>query len=163
MLHNLIRSLLAIGYPLARPFLSFQLYAYLAVGAANTLLNIGLFAVLYQVVIPQASFTVGGFSVASYTIALVIAFMVTVPTGYWLAKSFAFNQGNVPTESDGRKLGKYMLVVLQGLISDYLLMKALIVFLSVQPTAAKLISTAVVLVMNYLLQKYFTFRVKRVG
>lgn len=160
MLKKLIQYFLDLIYPLFKKVMPFQVYAYLAVGAANTALNIILFAVLYQFVLPAEGITLNGFTIASYTISLLIAFLITVPTGFWLAKHFAFNQSS-SEEKSGKQLGKYFLVVLQGLGSDYLILKGLIVFFNMHPTVAKIISTTIVLTMNYLLQKYFTFKEKK--
>lgn len=156
-----ITFLLNVFYPLFRKWMSFQVYAYLAVGAANTLLNILLFIVFYQFVLPQGEIEVLGFGLASYTIALVLAFILTVPTGFWLSKYFAFTDAEDNRKENTKQLGKYFLVVLQGLGSDYLLLKGLIVFTGMLPTAAKIVSTVIVVTVNYLLQKYFTFKAKQ--
>jgi putative flippase GtrA len=158
MLKKAIQYFLVLFYPLVKKMLPYQVYSYLATGALNTLLNISLFAVLYQVVLP-ANISFSGFVIASYTISLLIAFIVTVPTGFWLAKHFAFQQSS--KEKSTKQLTKYFLVVSQGLISDYLLLKILVELLNFHPTVAKVISTVVVLTANYLLQKHFTFRLKK--
>ncbi len=158
MIQRTIEYLLKLFYPFFKKFLPYQVYAYLSTGAANTILNIVLFALLYQWVLP-AEIMLAGFSVASYTISLLIAFVVTVPSGYWLASHFAFKDGS--SNGDAQQLMKYSLVVLQGLASDYILLKLLIIFFHLQPTVAKIISTMAVLTCNYLLQKYFTFRVNK--
>jgi putative flippase GtrA len=150
-------------YPIFKNFLPYQIYAYLAVGAINTALNIALFAIFFQFVLPKSGIVINGFPLASYTVSLLIAFMITVPTGFWLAKYFAFNEESSNRKKSGQQLFKYFLVVLQGLGTDYLLMKGLIVFLEIYPTVAKVISTVIVLTLNYLLQKYFTFAAKKAG
>ena len=163
MLKTFIQWGIDLFYPVFKRVLPFRLYAYLAVGAINTVLNIVLFAVFYQFILPRAGFVINGIPVAAYTVSLLLAFALTVPTGFWLAKHFAFKQEEDTDEQTARKLGKYVLVVLQGLGSDYLIMKGLIVFLNMQPTIAKIISTVIVLTANYLLQKYFTFGVRKVS
>lgn len=163
MLKTFIQWGIDLVYPVFRRVLPFQLYAYLAVGAINTVLNIALFAIFYQLVLPTAGFVINGAAVASYTVSLLLAFALSVPTGFWLAKHFAFRQEGDADEQNAQKLGKYFLVVLQGLGSDYLILKGLIVLLNVQPTIAKIVSTVIVLTANYLLQKYFTFGVRKVS
>lgn len=155
---KLIDAVLQLFYPIFKPFMSFSVYAYLSLGAVNTVLNIALFALFYQVILAQDEYFLGQMSIKSYTVALIIAFLLTIPTGYWLAKNFAFKSEN--KQDDKTSMLKYILVVTQGLISDYLLMKLLIEFFSVQPTLAKIVSTVIVLTANYLLQKYFTFKAK---
>ena len=153
---GLIQKLLELFYPIFKRFLPFEIYAYLAVGAGNTVLNIVLFTLFYKLILQQEHYTIASFTFAGYTLALIIAFVLTVPTGYWLSKTFAFTQA--AKEKMGKQLGKYFLVVLQGVISDYLIFKALIVFMNVEPVTAKVLSTVIVLTINYLLQKYFTFK-----
>ena len=159
MIRSLIQTVLDIFYPLFERFFPYDVYAYLAVGAANTALNIFLFAICYQFVLPPEGASFFGFTIASYTISLIVAFFATIPTGFWLAKHFAFKSG-AGTGRTGRQLGKYFLVVLQGLGSDYLLLVGFILLAGFHPTLAKVVSTVIVLSVNFLLQKYFTFQVK---
>lgn len=161
MIKSLLLQALNLFYPLVKNWLPFEVYAYLAAGALNTALNILLFAVLYQLLPTQIIFTPTGMHLASYTVCLLIAFAATVPTGFWLAKNLAFRQSS-PT-GNGRQLGKYFLVVLQGLLTDYLLMLAMINLLHFHPTVAKVVSTIIVLSFNYLLQKYFTFKAMKIS
>jgi putative flippase GtrA len=159
MLKNIIQKTLLVFYPLFKKLMPYQVYAYLAVGAANTALNIVLFAIGYQVLQSGSNMQVAGISIEAYTVSLLIAFACTVPTGYWLSKNFAFNtQGN--GQATTGHIGRYFLVVLQGLLSDYLLLKFLIEIINMHPTVAKVISTMLVLSANYLLQKHFTFKAK---
>lgn len=158
---KVIQWVLDFIYPVFKKILPYQVYAYLAVGAINTVLNIVLFAIFFQFVLPKTGILAGGFLVASYTISLLMSFITTVPTGFWLAKNFAFNGDNQNRQRSGQQLFKYFLVVLQGLGTDYLIMKGLIILLGLYPTIAKIISTVLVLTSNYILQKHFTFKAKR--
>jgi putative flippase GtrA len=153
-----IRATLYFFFPSFRNILSFEVYAYLAVGAANTVLNISVFALFCQFVFPESGIVINYYFIASYTASLIIAFLITVPTGFWLSKHFAFanKSGNA-----GKQLWKYFVIVLIGLFSDYLILRCLVISFNIQPTIAKIISTVVVLTANYFLQKYFTFRTKK--
>lgn len=160
---KVIQWVLDAIYPIFKKVLPYQVYAYLAVGGINTVSNILIFAIFFQFVLPKPGITIASFMVASYTVSLLIAFIITVPTGFWLAKYFAFRGAHENTQKNGQQLFKYFLVVLQGLGTDYLLMKGLIVFFGLYPTIAKIISTVIVLTLNYLLQKHFTFKAKKTG
>lgn len=157
-----LNSLLKWFYPLFRNLIPYEVYAYLSVGAINTALNILLFALFYQWVLPTGTINLGFLHPASYTLSLVLAFVLTVPSGYWLAKQFVF-ASKAPSSRTPTQLLKYFLVVLQGLVSDYLVMKVLIEYGGVYPTLAKVISTFLILMLNFFLQKYFTFRTKTAG
>ncbi|WP_296703388.1 GtrA family protein [Algoriphagus sp.] len=153
-----IESFLQFFYPIFKKWLAYDVYAYLAVGAINTALNILLFAILYEFILPKDGWILADYLIASYTLALLISFFATIPTGFWLSKNFAFKSASSETKKTTKQLFKYILVVGQGLGSDYLILKGLIVFFEMEPTVAKIFSTVIVLTVNFLLQKYFTFK-----
>ncbi len=155
-MQGLIQQFLQLFYTPFSKWLPFEIYAYLAVGAANTLLNILLFTLFYEVILPKQTFDFTLFAIESYTLSLLIAFVLTLPTGFWLSKTFAFL--NAQSSQTAWQFSKYFLVVLQGLLSDYLVFKLCIVFLAMDPVGAKITSTFLVISINYLLQKYFTFK-----
>lgn len=151
-------SFLYFFYRIFKKWLPYDVYAYLAVGGLNTALNILIFAVFYEWILPKQGIWILDFTIQSYSIALLLAFFATIPTGFWLSKNFAFKQAEEPLKKTPKQLFKYLLVVGQGLGSDYLILKSLVLFLEIEPTLAKLISTGIVLTVNFLLQKYFTFK-----
>lgn len=130
----------------------FTAYTYLAVGAANTLLNIGLFILCYQVFFAT--------SLAVET-ATVISFVITVISGFWLHKNFAFTDAGNDKKDIQQQFGKYALVALQGQLSAYLLTKGMTVLLKMNASVAYVITAIIMLTLNYFLQKYFTFRKRR--
>lgn len=151
-------SFLYFFYRIFKKWLPYDVYAYLAVGGLNTALNILIFAVFYEWILPKQGIWILDFTIQSYSIALLLAFFATIPTGFWLSKNFAFKQAEEPLKKTPKQLFKYLFVVGQGLGSDYLILKSLVLFLEMEPTLAKLISTGIVLTVNFLLQKYFTFK-----
>lgn len=151
-------SFLYFFYRIFKKWLPYDVYAYLAVGGLNTALNILIFAVFYEWILPKQGIWILDFTIQSYSIALLLAFFATIPTGFWLSKNFAFKQAEEPLKKTPKQLFKYLFVVGQGLGSDYLILKSLVLFLEIEPTLAKLISTGIVLTVNFLLQKYFTFK-----
>ncbi len=162
MLKQLIHFFLKLFYPIFKKVLHFNVYAYLAVGAVNTLLNIVLFTVLYLLINNSEGLNIFGFllNIVSVEIATIISFLLTVISGFWLSKNFAFSNSSFDKKENKKQFGKYSLVALQGQFSDYLITKGLILFLSIEPTIAYIISTFIMLILNYFLQKYFTFKTK---
>jgi putative flippase GtrA len=161
MLKKIIQQLLNLFYPLFKKFMPFQVYAYLAVGGANTLFNIGLFTVCYLWLSASpvyiASFNI---SLLAVEIATIISFIASVFTGFWLSKNFAFTDAVNEKKETTKQFGKYSFVALQGQFSDYLITKGLIVAFGINATIAYVASTVIMLVINFFLQKYYTFRVK---
>lgn len=153
MLKKIILRLLSFFYPLVKKFIPFHIYAYLAVGAANTVLNISLFAILYLLL--QST-------VFALEAATIISFGITVITGFWLNRTFAFTDAANEKKEINRQFSRYFLVSLQGQFTDYLLTKGFVVILFFNPLLAYFISTAIMLTLTYFLQKYFTFRSKKI-
>ncbi len=145
----LIQRLLNFFYPVVKKILPFQVYAYLAVGAANTFLNIGLFILLFKLI--------EAFSLA-VEVATAVSFAITVVTGFWLQKNFAFAEAENTKTAIKKQFGKYAMVALQGQFSAYLLTKSMIILLKMNASAAYIITTIIMLIVNYFLQKYFTFK-----
>lgn len=156
---KIILASLDILYPLFKRFMSKSVYQYLALGAVNTVLNVFLFILFYQFILSSKEYRIFGFSIESYTLSLLYSFLITLPTGYWFAKHFAFSETS-GDQATAKTFSKYFIVVVQGLVSDYLLLKFLIEIAHLNPSLAKTLSTLIVLTVNYLLQKHFTFKSK---
>ncbi len=140
--------------------MTFQVYAYLALGAVNTLFNIGLFAVSYHLIMLNAGKMIlpEPLRYVAVEIATVISFSVSIISGFWLHKNFAFTHAEKNRSAVRKQFMKYTLVALQGQASGYLITKSCIVLLQIYPTYAMLLSTSIMLVVNYFLQRFFTFR-----
>jgi putative flippase GtrA len=134
-----------------KKWLPFEVFAYLATGGFNTLLNIGLFIVSYQIFAPAP---------LAVETATTISFGISVITGFWLNKHFAFTNASNKKKDIQKQFGKYALVALQGQLSDYLITKGLILCLSFTAQAAYILSTVIMLIVNYFLQKHFTFKAR---
>lgn len=91
-------------------------------------------------------------------ISTFVALIITILSGYWLQKNFVFIASDKEKKQTKKQLLKYSLVALQGQFSAYILTKAMIVLMYLHPTTAYFITTIIMLVINYFLQKYFTFR-----
>lgn len=149
MLKKLLLQLLDFFYPMVKKMLPFEIYAYLAVGALNTALNIGLFTLLFLHLKN---------SLLAVEIATGIAFIITVCSGFWLNKHLAFTTSSKEKKDTKKQFGKYALVALQGQLNAYLLTKGMIVWLSLSPSYSYFLTAVIMLTINYFLQKYFTFR-----
>jgi putative flippase GtrA len=159
-MRRFIQGTLGIFYPVFRRFLPYQVYAYLAVGSLNTALNLVLFFGFFHFMVPASGIVIYHNTIAPYTVSLLLAFIATIPTGYYLNSYFAFSDDS-RSEDHKKVIIKYFLVVLQGLLADYLLLRLLVEVAHLYPTVAKVISTVVILTVNYLLQKHFTFKNKK--
>lgn len=149
MVKNTILQLLKLGYPLFQKLLPYQVYTYLATGALNTALNIGIFMLCYQLLHT---------SMISVEAATAVALLLTILSGYWLQMNFVFTEGGADKKRRAGQLSKYALVAVQGQLSAYLLTKTMIIVLHLNASFAYILTTIFMLTVNYFLQKYFTFK-----
>lgn len=140
--------------------MSFRVFSYLSVGAFNTLLNILLFLVFFQLL---SAIDYRPIQHIALELATVISFGLTVISGFWFSKNFAFTDASNEKNEQIKQFSKYAIVSLQGQFSDYLITKGLVLFLLLYPPIAYLISTIIMLLLNYFLQKYFTFRSHKIA
>ena len=155
MMKQFIHRVLLFFYPLMRKWIPFQVFSYLSVGAANTIFNIGLFILCFHTLTLWNHIFI---QKVALELATIISFVVTAITGFWLNKNFAFREASNERNEQIKQFGKYTFVSLQGQFSDYLITKGLVLFLFFHPSIAYCISTIIMLILNYFLQKYFTFR-----
>jgi putative flippase GtrA len=148
MLQKKFYQFVNIGYPLFDKFMTQQVYLYLATGAINTALNMGLFG-LFMVMLQNQFLAV--------EISTLLAFVITVFTGFWFSKNFAFKQ-QASINDQQKQFRKYTLVALQSQFNGYLITKTLIAFLSFKPVVAYFTTASIMLTLNYFLQKFYSFK-----
>jgi putative flippase GtrA len=86
-----------------------------------------------------------------------ISFSVSFPVGFLLSKYVVFTTSNLK----GRiQLFRYALLVAMCILLNYVFLKFFVEWCHLFPTAAKIITTALVAVFSYVSQRNFTFKVK---
>lgn len=142
-------TLISYPYPLFKWLLPFDLYAYLIFGGMNTMLNIAVFI-----------FTLHAIYGMRYAVetATTIAFGITVITGFWLNKFCVFDVKRSSESPLTKQFLKYFLVSFQGLFGSILLLKCCTDFLRWPPVMSYGITTVIMLSLNFLLQRFYTFR-----
>jgi putative flippase GtrA len=142
-------TLISYPYPLFKWLLPFDLYAYLIFGGMNTMLNIFLFILTHQAIY-EIQYAV--------ETATTIAFGITVITGFWLNKFCVFDVKRSSESPVRKQFLKYFMVSFQGLLGSILLLKCCTDFLGWPPVMSYFITTLIMLSLNFVLQRFFTFR-----
>lgn len=148
MLQKIIYRFVNFGYPMFKLIVPHQVYLYLTTGAINTALNIGLFTLFAYLC--KDYFLV-------FEISTLLSFFITVYTGFWFSKNFAFKQIQHSSTAAKHQFKKYAIVAMQGQVNGYLIAKLFIILFTLKPVLAYTITTIIMLTINYCLQKYFTF------
>lgn len=152
-----------------RPFAKWmpeQIFRYAACGGGNMVLDWVLYFLIYNFVIGHEivnlSFVIGHWSfeqaITPHIATLCIVFPITLLTGFWLQKYVTFTASNL---HGVRQLGRYTLIVAINLAINYFGLKLCVEGWGWYPTPSKMAITLVTIVISYLGQKYYSFRVKK--
>ncbi|MDP2338146.1 MAG: GtrA family protein [Bacteroidota bacterium] len=138
-----------------RTYVSLETFRYAATGGFNTALDIFLYFICYNFILGKHIVDLQIFSVSPHIAAFLIVFPVTFFTGFLLAKYITFTN----SEIRGRvQLIRYMISVSGSIFLNYVFLKILVEYGGLWPTLAKIITTGIVVVYSYFVQKFYTFR-----
>lgn len=154
---QLIFNILAFFYKPFAKIMPFQTFRYIACGGGNTLLDIFLFFISYNFILNKQMVHLPFLTISPHIAAVLMAFLVSFPTGFLLNKYIVFSDSNLR----GRvQLVRYFLLVGVCLLLNYICMKLFVEYCNFYPTVAKVLTTVIVVSFSYITQKKFTFKVK---
>jgi len=145
-------------YPLMRRFMPLQTFRYAVCGGTNVVLDLGLFFISFHFILHKEILDLGFMVLKPYNAALVMAFLITFPTGFLMSKYIVWTES---TLSGRVQLFRYFLLVMTNFFLNYVMMKFFIEYLHFFPTLAKILTIIIVVFYSYTSQKYFTFREKK--
>ena len=140
------------------PFLKFipkEMFRYAATGGANTILDIILYFIFYRFVLDKQIVELGFIAIGPHIAAFLIVFPITFTSGFLLAKYVTFTS----SELKGRiQLFRYAVTVSGAIFLNYFFLKLFVEYFFWQALFSKLITTIIVVIYSYVLQRYFSFR-----
>ena len=155
---DIIRSFVDWFYyhlPFVRRFIPLQTFRYAACGAMNMGLDLLLYFIMYNFVFGKEVVHIGPVAISPYIAAFLVVFPITFTTGFYLNRNVSFANSTLR----GRvQLFRYMLSVAGAILLNYLLLKFFVEVAGIYPTPSKAITTIIVAVYSYLMQKHFCFR-----
>jgi putative flippase GtrA len=144
-------------YPLFKRVLSLQTYRYAACGGVNTVLDIGLFSFNYNVVFKKHNVMLGFITLSPHIAALMLAFCITLPTGFYLNRYVVFQQSGLRRRS---QLVRYLTVVFGCVVLNFIFLKLFVDYIGWYPTPSKILTTLIVIVFSYVSQTFYFFKAK---
>ena len=136
-----------------------ETFRYAATGGFNTMLDISLYFICYNFILDKQVLDLQIVSISPHIAAFLIVFPVTFFTGFLLAKYITFTSSGIR----GRiQLMRYMISVSGSIFLNYLFLKLLVEFGGLWPTLSKVITTVIVVIYSYFVQKFYTFKTTRV-
>ena len=154
---SLIQKILDLFYPLVRQVLDKTTYYYAACGGGNLVLSWLLFFVFFQFLFQKQVFYIEwiDYSLSAYTLSSFLCFLIAFGVGFLLMKYVVFTK----SELKGRiQLFRYGLSSLMTWFAHWVILKLFIEWLGFYPSIANVISSCIVVLISYLLQKKFTFK-----
>lgn len=122
-----------------------ELISYGIFGVLTTIINIVVFFLLDKLLIP-------------YTISTVIAWFISVLFAFYTNKKYVFKSNENSTQAISKEIITFYSSRILSLLIDLGLMSLLINLLGINHLISKLLSNIVVIVINYILSKFFIFK-----
>ena len=154
---SLIQKILDLFYPLVSRLLDKTTYYYAACGGGNLILSWLLFFVFFQFLFQKKVFYIEyiNYSLSAYTLSSFLCFIIAFAIGFLLMKYVVFTK----SELKGRiQLFRYGLTSLLTWFAHWVILKLFIEWLAFYPSIANVVSSCLVVLISYLLQKKFTFK-----
>jgi len=144
------------------PFLRFipvETFRYGVTGGANAVLDILLYYVCYHYVLYMQNLDLGFIVISPHIAAFLMVFPITFSTGFLMAKYITF----ITSKLRGRKqLFRYSLSVAGSLFLNYVFLKLFVEVAEIYATYAKVLTTIIVVIYSYIVQRHFSFKTARI-
>ncbi len=159
-MRRLILKIIDPFYFIFKPIMDLQTYRYGVCGSGNTLLDILVYFISYNYILDKQPVHFGFLTISPHIAAFILSFMVSFPIGFFLMRTVVFAESTVR----GRvQLVRYFSVLLLNIILNYVFLKIMVEYMHVYPTVAKVFITCLIVLVSYLLQRKFTFKVAKSG
>lgn len=157
MIQRLIISLIDFFYPLFKRVIPINTFRYLACGAVNVTLDIGLFFIFYNFIYHKQILHLKFFSFQPHIAAFISSFFITFPVGFLLSKYIVWTSSKVKGHV---QLFRYFVIIMMNFLLNYIFLKLFVEYFHIYPTISKMMTIAIVIIFSYLSQKHFTFKVR---
>ena len=154
---KLIHSFLDFFYPLFKRFFDRTTYYYAVCGVSNLVLSWILFFIFYQFLFKKKNWSlpIVNFTLSSYTMTAFLCFIISFSIGFTLLKYVVFTKSHLKGFT---QLFRYAVSALITSFTSWILLKIFIETFNFFPTIANIVSSCIVVVISYLLQRKFSFR-----
>lgn len=151
-----LTSFIDFFYPPFRRWMPMVTFRYAACGGGNTILALFIYYMGYHYIFNKAIFDLGFIAFKPHNAALFLSGSITFVIGFFLNKYVVFIESNLR----GRvQLFRYLLAFVFNMILNFFMLKLLVEFMKQDAFLSQLFTTAVVIAVSFIIQKYFTFKV----
>jgi putative flippase GtrA len=158
VLTNYVTNFIDFFHPPFKKWMPLQTFRYAACGGTNTVLGFFIYTLCYKHIFKEKVVHTWFNAFEPHSAALFVSFLVTFPIGFLLMKFVVFIDSNIR----GRvQLFRYFFVFVSNLVLNYAMLKMLVDGLKMDAIVAQVIATLTVILISYLLQRHFTFKVEQ--
>jgi len=151
-----IRDIINIFYfPFIKKVLPQETFLYAATGGSNLVLDTILYFLFYHFVIGKEIVDLGFIAISPHIAAFLMVLPITFSTGFLLAKYVTFTQSTLKGK---KQFFRYGLSVVGSVVLNYILLKVFVEYFKFYPTPSKVLTTSIVVVYSFIIQKFFTFK-----
>lgn len=145
-------------HPPFRNWIDAQTFRYLACGGSNQLFNIFLYWLCFNVLLRKQDVPLPDMQpIAGPIASFIFASAITIPLGFAFSKYVVFQESNLR----GRiQLFRYLVLTGTNFVLNYWMLKLFVNVLHIFPTVSQTITIIILAIFSYLVQRFFTFRVK---
>lgn len=140
-------------------FIPKQSYLYMACGGLNLAFDMLLFFIAYHFIFFAKNFVTPFYTFSPHIAAFFFAFIITMPTGFFLSRYVVWTNSTVRGRT---QLISYIAVVILCTILNIGFLKFLVENLHFYPLPSKIITSVLVVLISYILQRFYTFRVQEI-
>ncbi len=134
-----------------------QTFRYAASGGINTALGYIIFYITFKFIFRALPVDLGFYVVEAHSAALLVSFCICFPFGFFLMKYVVFTDSKMK----GRvQLFRYFMLYVFNLGFNYILLRLFVETLHVYPTIAQVITTAIIVLFSWVVQRNFTFKIR---
>ena len=138
-----------------KKYLPPDIFRYGFIGGMNMVLDTILYGILYNFVFHKNIVDFGFVAMSAHIAAMVFVFPITFTTGFLLNKHVAFQKSYLRRRI---QLVRYAISVCGSIILTYLLLKFFVEVVGFWATPSKFLTTCLVTIYSFCMQKFFSFR-----
>lgn len=134
-----------------------QTFRYAASGSVNTVLGFIIFYIGFKFIFREQPVDLGFYVFESHSAALLLSFCICFPFGFFLMKYVVFTDSKMKGKV---QLFRYFMLYAFNLGLNYLLLRLFVESLKIYPTFAQIITTFIIVLFSYVVQRNFTFKIR---
>ena len=139
-------------------FIPAQSFLYMACGVLNLAFDMEIFFVAYHYIFVAQNFKTPFFTFSPHIASLILAFLISTPTGFFLSKYVVWTNSIVKGR---RQVINYLSVVALCVAMNVGFLKFFVEILHFYPLPSRLITSVIVVATSYYLQRIYAFKVHK--